>query len=129
MKNKRLFYIKYKGNEDILEISLHNGYSVIAIKIWECNSFKYSVGFWITKEDINRWQLIDELECITFKKNYKTINGSILKFVSDKFKNGFFDKYINKYEYTIKCEKLGYDILQEKELCEFLEQEKINKNK
>ena len=83
---KDYFTLNIKTMKIFQKISLHNGYSVIAIKTWKCNRAKYSVEFQLRKENINRW------------------------------------------EYALECENIGHSALQKKELCEFLEQEKLKNN-
>ena len=100
---ERLTYSEYRGCKDILTIDLHNDYTVIAIKIWNKNKNNYTVEFRITEDNVDKWDYISELESIVFDTNYKSINSAILKYVSNLLDQDFFDYYINKYEYELKC--------------------------
>ena len=40
--NNKLTYTEYRGCKDILTIDLHNGYTILAIKIWNKENEEYS---------------------------------------------------------------------------------------
>lgn len=104
----RLTYEEYKGNKDILVIDLHNNYSVIAIKLWNSETHNYTVEFRLQQNTVDKWDLIDET--FYFDVDYKIINKAILKQVSTLLSTGFFEKYINRYEYELDCFDLGNEI-------------------
>ena len=117
--NNRLTYEEYKGNRDILNISLHNGYSVIAIKIWNKEKENYTVEFRLRNENVDKWDIIDEAKSIEFDVNYKIINSAILKQVSDFWSNGLLNHYIDRYEYELRCFDIGNS---------YIEKERLDKN-
>ena len=104
----RLTYEEYKGNKDILVIDLHNNYSVIAIKLWNSETHNYTVEFRLQQNTVDKWDLIDET--FYFDVEYKIINKAILKQISTLLSTGFFEKYINRYEYELDCFDLGNEI-------------------
>ena len=104
----RLTYEEYKGNKDILVIDLYNNYSVIAIKLWNSETHNYTVEFRLQQNTVDKWDLIDET--FYFDVDYKIINKAILKQVSTLLSTGFFEKYINRYEYELGCFDLGNEI-------------------
>ena len=114
--NHRLEYKNYKGCKDILRIDLHNGYSVIVIKSWTREYNNYYVELRLKRYDVERWDLIEEPESLVFNNDYKTINVAILKHVSSLLADGFFDKYINRYDYELKCFEIGNDIAEKERL-------------
>ena len=107
---QRLTYKEYKGNKDILLIDLHNGYTVIAIKLWNSDKHKYIVELRIKENTIEKWDLIEKAEALEFDVDYKIINKAILKQVSDLLFEGFFEYYIERYEYENKCIEKGNEI-------------------
>ena len=115
-KMERLTYENFRGCKDILTIDLHNKYTVIAIKSWDQDEQKYDVEFRITEKSIDKWDLIQEMESVEFNVNYKTINKAILKHVADLLSDGFFDYYIDRYEYEIKCFDVGNDLAESERL-------------
>ena len=107
---KKLTYIEYKGCKDIITIDLHNGYTIIAIKSWNAEKENYTVELRIKEKTVDKWDLIEDAECLEFKANYKTINSAILKQVATLLDNGFFDYYIQRYEYELNCFDIGDEI-------------------
>ena len=106
---KRLKYNKYMDTNNIITIDLHNNYSVIAI-IGKDNIGMYDVQLMIKENTIDKWNLIEKAEHIMFNATEKTICSAILKCVSEYLENGFFDYYINRYEYELKCFEIGNEI-------------------
>lgn len=107
---QKLTYAEYKDNDNILEIDLHNGYTIIAIKTWHKENHNYTVELFIKDNVINKWDLIEDTNSLEFNTNYKIINSAILKRVSDFLEEGFFTYYIQRYEYETKCFELGDEI-------------------
>ena len=106
--NKKLVYESYKGCKDILSINLNNGYSVIAIKSWDTEKQCYFVELRLKENSIEKWDLIENAESIQFNEDYKTINREILKHVATLLSDGFFNHYINRNKYEIKCYNKGF---------------------
>lgn len=120
---QKLTYEEYRGCKDILMIDLHNGYTIIAIKIWNKEKENYTVELRIKENTVNKWDLIDNRndskpEEFVFDTNYRYINSAILKKVSQLFEEGFFDYYIDRYNYEIKCLNRGNSLYEEERLCE-----------
>ena len=115
---QRLTYKEYKGNKDILLIDLHNGYTIVAIKIWNSDKHKYIVELRIKENTIEKWDLIEKAEALEFDVDYKIINKAILKQVSNFLSEGFFEYYIDRYEYENKCIEKGNEIYENEILDE-----------
>ena len=114
--NNRLEYKNYRGCKDILTIDLHNDYSVIAIKSWNSEEHKYVVQLMLKQNTVDKWVLIEKAESLEFNVDYKIINKAILKHVATLLSNGFFDYYIKRYEYELKCFDIGYEIAEKERL-------------
>ena len=118
---QKLTYEEYRGCKDILMIDLHNGYTIIAIKIWNKEKENYTVELRIKENTVNKWDLIDNRndskpEEFVFDTNYRYINSTILKKVSQLFEEGFFDYYIDRYNYEIKCLNRGNSFYEKERL-------------
>ena len=118
---QKLTYEEYRGCKDILMIDLHNGYTIIAIKIWNKEKENYTVELRIKENTVNKWDLIDNRnnskpEEFVFDTNYRYINSAILKKISQLFEEGFFDHYIDRYNYEIKCLNRGNSLYEEERL-------------
>lgn len=112
---EKLIYKKYKGLENIITIDLHNGYTIIAISSWNKESHHYNADLYLKDNLINNWLLIENVENLIINANYKTIHSALLKQVASFLKEGFFERYIKRYEYEQKCFEKGNELL-EKEL-------------
>ena len=116
MNNNRLTYTNYNGCKDILTIDLHNDYTIIAIKSYNPDDHTYTVEFHIKERHIDVWNLIHEAHT-TFNTDHKTINSAILKHVATLFSDGFYDYFIERYEYDLKCAQIGNEALSEDLHC------------
>lgn len=108
---KRLKYEKWNGCDNVITIDLHNGYSVIAIwaKESDYSQTEFTVTLHLKENTTDMWDLI--VDDWKFTANQKTINAAILKSVADNLENGFFDKFIERNEYYLKCSQLGCGLL------------------
>ena len=112
----RLEYEKYKGLSNIITIELHNGFSVVAISSFDKEKEEYNVELHLKDNQISDWKLIEGAENLVFKTDNKRINSAILKQVATFLKDGFFDKYIERYEYETKCFDIGNEELEKERL-------------
>ena len=110
---QKLTYKEYRGCKDILIIDLHNGYTIIAIKIWNKENQNYTVELRLKQNTVEKWMLIDQAETLTFDVNYRTINVAILKQVAILLNEGLFDYYIEEYEYELKCFERGNELYED----------------
>ena len=115
--DKRLKYEKYRNTDSIITIDLHNTYSIIAI-ISNDEFNTYDVQLMLKENTVDTWILIEEAEHIILNATNKSIYSAILKIVSDYLQEGFFDYYIERYEYELKCFDLGNDICEKEMLGE-----------
>lgn len=107
--NKRLKYDKYRGMDNIITIDLHNGYTTIAI-ISKDENDAYDIQLMLKENTVDKWDLIEKAEHIKFRTAKNTIYSAILKTVSIYLENGFFDYYINRYEYELECFAIGDEL-------------------
>ena len=112
--SNRLTYENYNGCKDIITIDLHNNYTIVAIKSW--NPENFSVKFHLKEKTTDMWQLIQDATTV-FNTDYKSINSAILKHVSTLFTYGFYDYFIERYEYDLKCFDIGNNALSEDLHC------------
>ena len=111
---QRLKYEKYRNSNEIITIDLYNGYTVIAISTRENGS--YITTLFLKDNTIDTWKLIEKAENLEFHANQNTIDSAILKKVSSFLEEGFFDYYIQRYEYEMKCFDIGDEIKQKERL-------------
>ena len=106
--NKRLKYDRYRGMDNIITIDLHNGYTTIAIISKQENA--YDIQLMLKENSIDKWELIENAEHIMFNATPNTIYSAILKQVATYLDEGFFDYYIQRYEYDLQCANRGNDL-------------------
>ena len=113
---QRLKYEKFRNSNEIITIDLHNDYSVIAISTWDNEKELYITTLLLKENTIDTWKLIENAEKLEFKANKNTINSAVLKQVSTFLNEGFFDYYIQRYEYELNCFDVGNNIYERKRL-------------
>lgn len=113
--DKRLKYEKYRGLDNIITIDLHNDYTIVAI-IGKDETGTYDVELRIKENTVEKWDFIEKAEHLTFNATEKTINSAILKQVATFLEDGFFDYYINRYEYELKYFDIGNELAEKERL-------------
>ena len=113
---KRLKYEKFNNSNDVISIDLHNGYTVIAITGFNIEIKTYATTLFLKENTIDTWKLIENAENLEFHANQNTINSAILKKVSEFLKEGFFNYYIQRYEYEMKCFDKGNSIYEKERI-------------
>lgn len=115
--NKRLKYDKYRGIDNIMTIDLHNGYTTIAI-IGKDRNDNYDVQLMLKENTIDKWDLIEKAEHIIIHSDEKRIYSAILKIVGTYLQEGFFDYYVNRYEYELNCFEIGNELTEKERLSD-----------
>ena len=109
--------LEYKKiNDNLITIDLHNEYTVIAILSWQHEEHNYDVTLMLKENTTDMWDLIEKAEHLTFEANYKNIYKAVLKQVADLLTDGFFAKYIERYEYEINCFDRGNELYEKERL-------------
>ena len=100
-----------------LNIDLHNGYSVMAIAKWDRDTEKYATTLYLknNKFNINHFDLIEDFENFELDSDIKTVKPDITAIVTELLSDGFFNKYIKRYEYEQKCFEIGNDYIENQE--------------
>lgn len=111
---KKLIYTKLA--DSVLAIDLHNGYTVIVMKTFNYDEEKYKATFYIKDNTVDTIELMERQENIEFIADKKTINSVILKHVGLLLQEGFFDYYIERYAYMIKCFEKGNELFEKERL-------------
>lgn len=111
---QKLKYEKYNNSNNVITIDLHNGYSVIAVSGYSVEREMYTTTLLLKANNIDTWKLIENAEHLEFNATSQTINMAILKQVSRYLEEGFFDFYIKRYEYEMKCFDKGDEYFENK---------------
>lgn len=110
----KLTYTKI-GN-DTIAIDIQNGYTIIATELFNHETKKYEVTFRIKDNTVDILDLIEKQEKVEFDVNYKSINSAILKYIAVLLSDGFFDYYIKRYDYMMKCFERGNELFEKERL-------------
>lgn len=112
--------LKYKNIATIVtSIDLHNNYSIIAFGNWNKENNCYTVTFYIKRNDIDLLELIEKQENVLFNNSdMKSIRTDIANYVTTLLSDGFFNYYINRYEYEQKCFDKGNELFEVERLGE-----------
>ena len=113
---QRLKYEKFNNSNDVIMIDLHNGYTVIAVTGFDTENRVYTTTLFLKDNTIDTWKLIEKANKLVFNANNNTINSAILKQISTFLDEGFFDSYIQRYEYEMKCFDKGNSIYEKERM-------------
>ena len=97
--DKRLRYEKVNGSNDVIVIDLCNGYSVVAVTGDNKDIDAYVTSLFLKDNTIDTIRLIGAAHKLVFPKTDKSVNSAILKMVSENLEAGFFQYYIDQYEF------------------------------
>ena len=97
-----------------VEVDLGNGYKVTAIASWDKKEEKYYVTLTIRENTTYNWRLIEDAERIPCGSNHKTIKKDMAMYVNGLNNMNYFKKYIEKYEYELRCFEIGNQLLEDR---------------
>ncbi len=110
--------LRYETEANVsVSIDLQNGYSVIAMAKWDNEQKKYYTTLLLHENTVSKWDLIDTAENVEIESDMKTIKRDMAQYVTDLLTDGFFKKYIDRYEYELKCFDKGFDVLEREKLA------------
>lgn len=101
---------KYKAKGYTIEIKLSGkykskGYSVECTYKFDKTKEKYLLSMWLKKDNIDNKFKIDSqgIDTQYINGTKETIRQNICRIVDQASSSGYFDYYIQRYEYTMKC--------------------------
>ena len=105
--------LRYETEANVtVSIDLQNGYSVIAMARWDNEKKKYYTTLRLHENSVEKWDLIEEAANVEVESDMKAIKRDMAQYVTDLLTDGFFKKYIDRYEYELKCFDRGFEILE-----------------
>lgn len=111
--------IKYRNKRTTLSIDLpeecgHEGYYIDCSYIFDKNELQYLVTMELRRKDIEEY--VQPVNSQYLESDKKTIDYTIRYNVKSSALSGFFEEYIQKYEYACDCFDKGNDFLERKTL-------------
>lgn len=107
--------LRYKvlGNS-VISIDLNNGYSVISVPLWDRENKNYLITLYLKGDGYDTLDLIETNENIIINADMKTIKLEVTKMITNLLAEGFFKRYIDRYQYMMKCFAKGNEFFEEK---------------
>lgn len=114
---------KYSNKGYTIEINLpeeygYKGYSIECTYQYDKEKEKYLLSMWLKRNDIGDKFKIDSHKIDTqyISGTKETIKQNICRIVEQAVLSGFFDYYIESFEYTCKCFDKGDEIFEKERL-------------
>ncbi len=108
---KIMFRYEFIGS-NVISINLKNGYSVNAITKWDRDENTYRMSLYLKGDTYDVWDLIEEKDNIKIHTDKKTLFSDVTKIITGYQLEGFFDNYIKRYDYMMKCFDKGNDFFE-----------------
>ena len=114
--------IRYENKGYLIEVKLpkNKDYSVECRYLYDKSKEKYSLSMWLKRNDIDDTFKIDSQEIDTqyISGTKETIRQNICNIIEQASLSGFFNYYIERYEYTYKCFERGNELYEKERLSE-----------
>lgn len=97
---------------NVISINLKNGHSVSAVTKWDREENTYRMTLYLKGDTYDVLDLIEEKENIVIHTDKKTLFSDVTKIVTGYYLEGFFDNYIRRYDYMMKCFDKGNEFFE-----------------
>ena len=107
--------LRYKNKGFTIEVGLPDSlYSVICCYNFNKYKEKYQLSMWLKKVVIDDAFKIDsqKIDTTYFTSTKDNVKMDICQIIDEMYKSGFFDYYIDRFEYTYKCFDIGNDYME-----------------
>jgi len=115
--------LRYKNKGYTIEISLpeewgYEGYSTECTYRYEKEKKKYLLSMWLKRKDIDdKFKInLQEIDTQYINGTKDNIKQNICRIVEQASLSGFFDHYIERYEYTYRCFDKGNDLFEKERM-------------
>lgn len=115
--------LRYQNKGQVIEIKLpeecgHEGYSIECRYLFDKVRGKYLLSMWLKRDNVDDTFKIDSQEIDTqyISSTKETIKSNICRIVEQASLSGYFDYYIERYEYTYKCFDRGNELFEQERL-------------
>lgn len=101
--------MRYRNKGYVIEFELKDGYSIYCSYNFIKENNKYGVNLYLTRNDID---FLDKIDTYYLEGDKGTIKTVIVKFVEEKYNEGFFNYYIERIVYMLKCFDKGNEMFE-----------------
>ena len=98
--------LRYENKGYLIEVKLpESDYSVLCRYKYDKNKDKHLLSMWLMRNDIDDTFKIDSQEIDTqyISGDKDSIRDNIVKIIEQANDSGFFDYYVERFEYVYKC--------------------------
>lgn len=106
-----MFRYEFIGS-NVISINLKNGHSVSAVTKWDREENTYRMTLYLKGDTYDVLDLIEEKENIVIHTDKKTLFSDVTKIITGYYLEGFFDNYIRRYDYMMKCFDKGNEFFE-----------------
>ncbi len=107
--------LKYENwGNGAISVPLKNGYYVVAFYQWDKLQVQYNVSLYLRGDTYDTLELIEEKEKVGINADVKNIKTKIAKMITYLLEDGFFNHYIRRYEYMMKCFEKGNEFFEQR---------------
>ena len=103
---------------NVVSVNLCNGYSIIAISKRNKDENCYYSTLYIKGDTYDTLDLIEEKEKFVVHADIKDIAVKVTEMITDWFEKGFFDRYIRRYKFMMKCFDYGNEYFEKNNLVD-----------
>lgn len=96
----------------VITIDLQNGYSVVAMESFQPKRDMLRLTLYMKDNTVDILDLMEEYENVVIEYK-KSVHISTLKYIATQFYHSRFDKYIERYNYIMKCIDRGNELYEE----------------
>lgn len=96
----------------VISIDLHNGYTIVAIENFNPKNSSLHVTLYIKDNTVDMLDLMEDFDSVEIEYN-KSTHISTLKYIATEFSQDKFNKYIERYDYIMKCIDRGNEMFEE----------------
>lgn len=99
-----------------ISVKINKEYEIIAMIMWHKDTADYDVSYYLTKPEIKMLDFMYAENNVFPTSDVRTIKHDVVKYIECLYKKGDFQRYINRYEYMLKCFDVGNTIEEYKQL-------------
>ena len=109
--------LRYRNEGTTISVNLpRTDYTVYMMANYNKDTDTYYTKLYIMRNDVEDLNLIDDK--FKFKSNFSTLKLDMANYITEQFNKGFFDYYIEKYDYQQKCFEKGNDFYEDERIGE-----------
>ena len=105
--------MRYRNKGHMIKFELRDGYSIYCTYDFKKENNKYQVNLYLTRNDID---FLDKIDTYYLESDKGIIKAVVAKLVEEKYNEGFFNYYIERIVYMLKCFDKGNEMFEDEQL-------------